>query len=90
MSFRGNRGGGTSRGFSSFSFGPRGGGRKPMGSHRGGLTSSTNAVPPPPSIMNPDFNQTSKQGYLTMHAISQNAINTTYGLPTTRQKTEEE
>lgn len=32
----------------------------------------------------------SKQGYSTLNAISQGAINTTYGVPTNRPKTEDE
>ena len=46
------------------------------------FSGSTNSVPPPHSL--------SKQGYHTLNAISQNAINTTYGIPTSRPKTEEE
>lgn len=46
------------------------------------FSGSSNSVPPPQSL--------SKQGYHTLNAISQNAINTTYGIPTSRPKTEEE
>ena len=46
------------------------------------FSASSHSVPPPNSL--------SKQGYHTLNAISQNAINTTYGIPTSRPKTEEE
>jgi len=46
------------------------------------FSGSSNSVPPPQSL--------SKQGYHTLNAISQNAINTTYGIPTSRPKTEED
>jgi len=46
------------------------------------FSASSHSVPPPNSL--------SKQGYHTLNAISQNAINTTYGIPTSRPKTEED
>merc|ERR1712071_280135 len=46
------------------------------------FSASSHSVPPPNSL--------SKQGYHTLSAISQNAINTTYGIPTSRPKTEDD
>lgn len=87
MSYRGNSSGHRGRGFGGFSFGQRGGRNAGRGRSDGG---ASNAVPPPPSILAAISHQTSKQGYLTMQAISQNAVNATFGLPASRQKTEEE
>lgn len=52
---------------------------------------------PPPGVGHPVSGvelippvSVSRQGYSTLNAISQNAINTTYGVPTNRPKTEDE
>jgi len=54
----------------------------PSSANSNQLSGSSSSVPPPNSL--------SKQGYHTLSAISQNAINTTYGIPTSRPKTEDD
>ncbi|XP_011155541.1 ATP-dependent RNA helicase DDX42 [Solenopsis invicta] len=68
----------------------RGSGNKPKGfgftgfQMSGAKRSGTN-IPPPPQ------NSTlSKQGYHTMHAITENALSASWGMPKKRSKTEEE
>lgn len=103
MSYR-NNSDGRSRGFSSFSVGSKSRTNSnrtqtslnavppppsinrpnvvPSSANSNQLSGSSSSVPPPNSL--------SKQGYHTLSAISQNAINTTYGIPTSRPKTEDD